>query len=51
MRLAYLKTKKEAVNLAFEEFVNRREQLKVMELFGTVEYEADYDYKAQKKVR
>lgn len=51
MRLAYLKTKKEAVNLALEGFVNRREQLKVMELFGTVEYEADYDYKAQKKVR
>jgi len=50
MRLAQVRTKKEAVNLALQEFVDRREQLKVIELFGTVDY-GDYDYKAQRKVQ
>lgn len=50
MRLGALRTKKETVNLALEEFVRRREQLKVMELFGTVDYDDSFDYKAQRKI-
>ena len=51
MRLGALRTKKETVNLALEEFVRRREQLKVMELFGTVDYDDSFDYKAQREIR
>ena len=40
-----LKTKKETVNLALREFVRRRKQEEIIDLFGTVEYDSSYDYK------
>ena len=43
------KTKRAAVNEALEEYIRHREQLKVLELFGTVDYDPAYDYKAQRK--
>jgi len=48
--IAKLKTKKETVNLALKEFIQRREQVKIIDLFGTLEYEydEDYDYKKQR---
>ena len=51
MKLGSMKTKKEAVNEALTEYVQRREQLKVLDLFGTVEFDPEYDYKDQRKVR
>ena len=51
MRLGGMKTKKEAVNEALSEYVQRREQLKVIELFGTVEYDDKFDYKRQRRVQ
>lgn len=51
MKLGGLKTKKDAVNEALAEYVQRREQLKVIELFGTVGYDDDFDYKLQRKVQ
>lgn len=51
MRLGGMKTKKEAVNQALSEYVQRREQLKVLDFFGTVELDPDYDYKKQRKVK
>ncbi len=51
MRLGGMKTKKEAVNQALAEYVQRREQLKIIDLFGTVEFDADYDYKKQRSVQ
>jgi hypothetical protein len=50
MRLGKIKTKKDAVNQALQEFVERREQLKVIDLFGTVDFDDSYDYKEQRKV-
>ncbi|MDB4384641.1 type II toxin-antitoxin system VapB family antitoxin [Opitutaceae bacterium] len=50
MKLGGAKTKKSAVNEALEEYVQRREQLKVTELFGNVEFDKSYDYKAQRKL-
>lgn len=49
IRLGALRTKSEAVNVALEEYVQRREQLKVMELFGTVDLDPDHDYKASRR--
>jgi Arc/MetJ family transcription regulator len=40
-----LKTKKDAVNLALKEFVNRRRQLEIIDLFGNLDPDPDYDYK------
>jgi len=39
------KTKKAAVTAALEEYVRRREQLRILELAGKIEYYPDYDYK------
>ncbi|HEX4793215.1 MAG TPA: type II toxin-antitoxin system VapB family antitoxin [Humisphaera sp.] len=42
-------TREQVVSTALEEFVRQHEQLQIVELFGTVEYEPDYDYKQQRK--
>lgn len=39
-------TKKAAVTRALEEFLARREQRKIVELFGKIDWDPDYDYKA-----
>ena len=51
MRLGGMRTKKEAVNQALAEFVARREQLKILEFFGKVDLDPDFDYKKQRKVQ
>jgi len=40
-----LKTKKETVNIALKEFIQRRKQEEVIKLFGTIEFDPAYDYK------
>jgi Arc/MetJ family transcription regulator len=40
------RTKKAAVTKALEEFIARREQARILSLFGTVEIDPEYDYKA-----
>ena len=42
------KTKKAAVTKALEEFIARREQARVEELFGQLEWDTDYDYKGER---
>ena len=41
-------TKKAAVTLALKEFIARREQKRLLELFGSLDWDADYDYKAER---
>jgi Arc/MetJ family transcription regulator len=43
------RTKKEAVTKALEEYVRRNKQLKIIEAFGTIDFDQDYDYKAERK--
>jgi Arc/MetJ family transcription regulator len=45
------KTKKEAVTIALQEYIARRKQLGVLELFGTVDYDPGYDHKAERQRR
>ena len=40
-----LKTKKDTVNEALREFIQRRKQAEILKLFGTVNYDPDYDHK------
>jgi Arc/MetJ family transcription regulator len=42
------KTKKAAVTIALKEFIARREQKRLLELFGNLEWDSDYDYKAER---
>ncbi|MFZ2950331.1 MAG: type II toxin-antitoxin system VapB family antitoxin [Desulfuromonadaceae bacterium] len=42
-------TKKAAVSQALMEYIQRRRQLEVLALFGSVDYDADYDYKQQRR--
>ena len=44
-----LRTKKETVNLALQEFVAKRKQLEILGLFGTLDPDPDYDYKKGRK--
>jgi Arc/MetJ family transcription regulator len=48
-RVGQHRTKKEAVNAALAEYVQRRNQARIIELFGTIDYDPDYDYKKQRK--
>lgn len=43
------RTKRAVVEAALQEYVMRRKQLQIIELFGTIEYEENYDYKVQRK--
>lgn len=42
------RTKKETVTRALLEYIQSLEQMKVLDLFGRVEYEGSYDYKKQR---
>jgi len=42
-------TKKAVVNEALAEYIQRRKQAKIIDLFHTIDYDPDYDYKAQRK--
>jgi hypothetical protein len=43
-------TKKAAVSHALMEYIQRRRQLDIFELFGSIEYDENYDYKKQRIV-
>jgi Arc/MetJ family transcription regulator len=42
------KTKKAAVTQALREFIARRQQKRLLELFGSLDWRPDYDYKAER---
>ena len=43
------RTKKEAVTAALEEYVQRRKQLRILDLFGKIDFDPTYDYKAARQ--
>ncbi len=43
------RTEKAVVEEALREYVQRRKQLKVLELFGAIDYDPGYDYKQQRR--
>jgi Arc/MetJ family transcription regulator len=50
-RVGGYKTKRETVNEALREFVQRRERAELVKLFGTVDYDPSYDYKKERRRR
>jgi hypothetical protein len=45
LELGGFRSKKDTVNAALEEFIRRRKAEDIINLFGKIEYNADYDYK------
>ena len=48
LRLSGERTKKDVVNRALAEFIARREQKAILELFDQLEWNSDYDYKQER---
>lgn len=48
-RVGRHRTKKATVTEALEEYIRRRKQQAILELFGTIEYVEGYDYKEQRQ--
>jgi Arc/MetJ family transcription regulator len=48
-RIGKHSTKKAVVTEALNEYIQRREQIKILDLFHTVEYDPKYSYKTQRK--
>jgi hypothetical protein len=44
-------TNKAVVNEALAEYIQRRKQAEIITLFNSIEYDDDYDYKAQRSKR
>ena len=42
------KTKKEAVSAALQEYIKRRRQREIISLFGKIDWDPAYDYKAER---
>ncbi len=45
LKIGGFRTKKDTVNAALEEFIRRRKAEDLIDMFGKIEFEADYDYK------
>jgi Arc/MetJ family transcription regulator len=43
------RTKRETVNAALLEYVQRRKQQEIVQLFGTIDYDDNYDYKRERR--
>jgi Arc/MetJ family transcription regulator len=51
LKIGDQKTKKATVTQALTEYIQRRKQRRVVELFGQVDFDPKYDYKAQRRRR
>ena len=49
VKLGGHKTKKDAVSKALVEYVQNLEQEKILSMFGTIDYDPEYDYKKQRQ--
>lgn len=48
-KIGGLKTKKDTVTLALKEFISRRKQEEIVHLFGSIDYDKEYNYKKLRK--
>ena len=49
VKLGKHKTKKAAVTKALVEYIDHLKQEKIISMFGSVDYDLDYDYKQQRR--
>jgi Bacterial antitoxin of type II TA system, VapB len=48
-KLGRHRTKKAAVTAALDEYIQRRKQQDILPLFGTIDYQTNYDYKHERR--
>jgi Arc/MetJ family transcription regulator len=51
VKLSGKRTKRETVNAALTEYVSRRKQRRILELFGKLEWNPRFDYKKERERR
>jgi Arc/MetJ family transcription regulator len=49
LRVGGQRTKKDTVTQALEEYVQRRKQARILDLFGKVDFDPKYDHKRQRR--
>jgi Arc/MetJ family transcription regulator len=49
LRVGGHRTKKDTVTEALEEYIQRRKQARILDLFGKVDLDPKYDYKRQRR--
>ena len=49
LTVGHHKTKREAVTAALKEYIAHRKQLNIFKSFGSVDFDAKYDYKKARK--
>jgi Arc/MetJ family transcription regulator len=49
LRVGGQRTKRDTVTQALEEYVQRRKQARILELFGKVDFDPGYDHKRQRR--
>ena len=47
-KLGHHRTKKDAVTEALKQYIKHMNQLQIINLFGKIEFNTDYDYKKQR---
>jgi len=50
-KLGKHRTKKAAVTEALQEYIHRRKQAEILNIFNRIDYNKDYDYKKQRSVK
>jgi Arc/MetJ family transcription regulator len=48
LKIGGLKSKKDTVNQALKEFIQRRKAVDVIKRFGTIDFDPSYDYKTER---
>ena len=49
LRIGGHRTKKETVTEALQEYILRRQQARVLDLFGTIDFDPKFDYKRARR--
>jgi len=47
-KIGHHKTKKSAVTAALKEYIMHKKQLKIINIFGSIKYNEDYNYKKER---
>jgi len=50
-KLGQHKTKKDAVNEALKTYIQHKKQLKIINIFGRIQFIPEYDYKKQRNIK
>ena len=48
-KIGHFKTKREAVNVALQEYIQRKKQKNILKFLNQVDFDDSYDYKAMRK--